>query len=157
MQQLFIIGGETIFTDPNEPSQKSCTKYKKGNNNYFKVSSLNKARSAAACTVFEGRIVVSGGHHNDDENNSVEAYDYYGNKWNFLPNMIRERSEHSAVSMGNKMFVIGGYKTDTCEVFNSIDKNFTSILPYPVKLTDTPFLFRFDNKIVVTYMFTLVV
>ena len=80
---------------------------------------------------------------------SVEVYAYYENKSTFLPDMIKERSEHSAVSMGNKMFVIGGFKTNSCEVFNSIDKNFCFILPYPGELTDTPFLFTFDKKVVV--------
>ena len=41
--------------------------------------------------------------------------------------MNEERKHHAAVSMGNKMFVIGGYHTTSCEVFDSISKKFTLI------------------------------
>ena len=58
---------------------------------------------------------------------SVEAYDYYENKWTYLPDMIEERSNHAAVSMGNKMFVIGGYDNTSCEMFDSFSKKFTNI------------------------------
>ena len=40
-----------------------------------------------ACTVFEGKIVVSG-DINSNVLKSVEAYDYYENKWTNLTNMI---------------------------------------------------------------------
>ena len=56
-------------------------------------------------TVFEEKLVVTGGAFT----NSVEAYDYYENKWTYLPDMIEERHYHASVSMGNKLFVIGGY------------------------------------------------
>ena len=58
---------------------------------------------------------------------SVEAYDYYENKWDFLPCMINKRCLHGAVSMGNKLFVIGGDYNTSCEVFDSISIKFTSI------------------------------
>ena len=58
---------------------------------------------------------------------SVEAYDYYENKWNYLPDMIEKRGSHASVSMGNKMFVIGGYNTLTCEIFDSVSRKFTYI------------------------------
>ena len=44
-----------------------------------------------------------------------------------LPDMIKGRSCHGAVSMGNKMFVIGGNLNLTCEVFDSTSRKFTSI------------------------------
>ena len=76
-------------------------------------------RSYAACTVFEGKIVVSGGvfrSHRDIK--SVEAYDHHVMKWTRLPDMINKRKvmEQSAF---NKMFVIGADCVTTCEVFES--------------------------------------
>ena len=44
-----------------------------------------------------------------------------------LPDMIERRYRHASVSMGNKIFVIGGYKTSNCEVFDSSSRKFTSI------------------------------
>ena len=58
---------------------------------------------------------------------SVEAYDCYKNKWDYLPCMIHKRHLHGAVCMGNKLFIIGGRNTATCEVFDSSSMKFTSI------------------------------
>ena len=41
--------------------------------------------------------------------------------------MIEARSLHASVSMGNRMFVIGGWCTSTCEVFDSFSRKFTYI------------------------------
>ena len=57
----------------------------------------------------------------------VEAYDYYENKWTYLPDMIDKRYKHAAVSMGNKLFVIGWSYTTNCEVFDSYSRKFTKI------------------------------
>ena len=88
---------------------------------------MNQTRSSAASTVFEGKIVVTGGTDNWYKLKSIEAYDYYENKWNSLPDMIERRSYHASVSMGNKLFVIGGESTTSCEIFDSISRKFTLI------------------------------
>ena len=41
--------------------------------------------------------------------------------------MIEERQNHASVSMGNKLFVIGGYNISSCEVFDSFSRKFTWI------------------------------
>ena len=41
--------------------------------------------------------------------------------------MIEKRSCHAAVSMGNKMFVIGGHYTSSSEVFDIFSRIFTYI------------------------------
>ena len=38
--------------------------------------------------------------------------------------MNEERCDHASVSMGNKMFVIGGYGKSTCEIFDSYSRKF---------------------------------
>ena len=90
-----------------------------------------KKKGHSACTVYEGKIVVSGGLFLK----SVESYDYYDNKRTFLPNMVEGRSCHAAVSMGNKMFVIGGIRTTKCEVLDSFSGNFTLIKPFSSQST----------------------
>ena len=85
----------------------NCYKYSLINGKWKSIASLNISRYSAACTVFEGKIVVSGGY-NRGELKSVEAYDHHKNKWSILPDMIDERYKHGVVSMGNKMFVVGG-------------------------------------------------
>ena len=77
---------------------------------------MNVKRYESTCTIFEGKIVVSGGLNNGSLK-SVEAYDNYEDKWTYLPDLIEEKACHTAVS--KKMFIIGGYWTTSCEVFDS--------------------------------------
>ena len=72
------------------------------------------------------RLVVSGGL-NSFSLKLVEAYDHHENKWVSLPDMIRSKYEHGSVSMGNKLFVIGGRLDLTCEVFDSVSRTFSNI------------------------------
>ena len=95
------------------------------------IANWNSYREQAACVIFEGKIVVSGGN-----TCTVESYDYYGDNWTYLPDMIEPRYNHGVVSMGNKMFVIGGYKNLSCEVFDSISRKFTYIKNMLVHLYD---------------------
>lgn len=59
--------------------------------------------------------------------NSVEAYDHYENKWTNLPCMIEKRRYHASVTISNKLFVVGGYRKSTCEVFDSFARRFCYI------------------------------
>ena len=99
---------------------------------------MNKRRRELACTVFDGEIVSYGGLNKEFLYNvrlkSVEAYDHHEDKWNFLPNMQFERCGHTAVSMGNKMFIIGGVNekfmmtiTVPSEVFDKVSNKFSCI------------------------------
>ena len=96
------------------------------NNKWTNLARTTENRFFASCTVFEGKIFVTGGQHT----NSVQAYDYYENKWTSLPDMIEKRTNHASVSMGNKLFVIGGYNTKSCEVFDSHSRKFTLLQSY---------------------------
>ena len=95
------------------------------------IAKMNIARKYADCAVFKGKIVVSGAEKKNSK--TVEAYDYYENKWSRLPDMIEGRSSHGSVGLGNKLFVIGGYysrilfTTSSCEVFDSNSNVFTQI------------------------------
>ena len=107
----------------------SCYNYNVINDKGNEVADLNLARAGASCTVFEGKIVVTWGFSaaKNCQLKSVEAYDYHENKWTYLPDIIKERYCHASVSMGNKMFVIGGKLTASCEVFDSVSRKFTAI------------------------------
>ena len=84
---------------------------------------MNNARSYLACSVFEGRIVVSD-EINNGTLNTVEGYDHVGDAWENMSNLINGRFCHKSVAVKNKLFVIGGY-INKCEVFDSITNKFT--------------------------------
>ena len=124
MKNIYVYGGFTT-----KFCLKSCYKYDTKRSNWIPIAIMNDFRQNAACTVFKGKIVLTGGY--DGENrvdlSSVEAYDFYENKWDFLPCIINKRYFHGAVCMGNKLYVIGGKYNATCEVFDSSSMKFASI------------------------------
>ena len=154
MQQVIFVG-EIPFGDSKFKSK--CVKYDPKHGKWSLMGQTNKCRRSASCAVFEGKVVISGGIHDFDLydfkfEKSVEAYDYYENKWIYLPDMIKERWNHATVCMGNRMFMIGGNKTDSCEVFDSFSRKFASVQKLPKYIGKTDFAKRticVGNKILV--------
>ena len=122
MKKMFVIGG---WIESSDVCLRLCHTYCLKSKTWNQLGSLNIARDTAACAVFEGKIVVSGGWNYKQIIKSVEAYDYHENKWIYLPDMVEKKSDHASVSMGNKMFVIGGHKKSSCEQFDSFSRKFT--------------------------------
>ena len=123
MKNIYVFGGNI-----NGMSSNTCLKYNTRSNIWKYITNLNNSRRHMACTVFESKVVVSGGISSwKGVLKSVEAYNHHENKWTHLPDMINERKGHGSVSMGNKMFVIGGNWNMNCEVFDSISRKFTFI------------------------------
>ena len=120
-KNLYIVG---VLDQNDTVYQKTCCckVYDIKKNKWCDIASTNQLRAGtSSCTVFEGKIVFTGGLFSS---HSVETYDYHDNKWNYLPSMTDRRYGHSTVSMGNKLFVVGGYKTSSCEVFDSKSRKF---------------------------------
>ena len=77
MGKLYLIGG---WANSSKKNVSSCYTYDINKNKWNKIADLNVARDFAACTVFEGNIVVTGGKNNRLLFKSVEAYGFYENK-----------------------------------------------------------------------------
>ena len=122
MKNLYVLGGHV-----ERQSKRTCLKYSTKSSEWTNFANLYTSRNYAACTVFDGKIVVSGGFIGWNDLESVEAYHHHENRWIYLPDMINERAHHGSVSMGNKMFVIGGNSYATCEVFDNISRKFNAI------------------------------
>ena len=76
MKELYVLGG--YFNG----STNFCFKYDFTHNKWsYTANKMNERSSCAACTVFEGKIVVSGGEIGYvqfcKDLNSVQAYDHY--------------------------------------------------------------------------------
>ena len=126
MGKLYIFGG---YHKKEKESRFSCYIYDIRSDQSTEIADFCKARYWTACTVFEGKIVATGGISKSDYSHlkSVEAYDHLENKWTLLPDMNEKRMDHAAVSMGNKLFVIGGDRISSCEIFDSFSRKFTVI------------------------------
>ena len=123
MDSVYVIGGFY-------PRGNSCIKFNTQNRQWNDVAGLNESRTSASCTVFEGRIVVSGGYR-IETSNSVEAYDHIADSWSYMPYMIEDRSHHKSVAVKNKLFVVGGLLKTTCEVFDSTCNKFVLLKQLP--------------------------
>ena len=131
MSNLYIIGG-CIEDDTN-----SCVKFNTKDRSWEKITAMNEIKCYAACTVLAGRIVVSGGCNNPEGSlSTVEAYDHVADSWSFMPNMIQARFEHKSVAVKNKLFVVGGWETTTCEVFDLTCNKFVLLKPPPTTFFD---------------------
>ena len=125
---LFIYEKSIFLNERKGKQLKTCLKYSTRSSKWSYITSVCNTRSYAACTVFEGKIVMSGGvfrSHGDIK--SVEAYNCHINKWTRLPDMKNKKASHETISMGNNMFVIGGDFFKTCEVFDSFSRTFIAI------------------------------
>ena len=88
MQNLFVIGGKY-----SGRYDTSCMFYDKQRNVWTSIADMMEGRENAACTVFEGKIVVSGGYWEKEIPDkfvsrfsctifeTVQAYDFHENKW----------------------------------------------------------------------------
>ena len=147
MSSVYVIGGVTT----NLRCSEICYKYDKINDNWRQIASLNFKTNRSSCSVFKGKIVVTGGYYGRCLN-SVESFDHHENKWNILPDMVLSRFDHSSVAVGNKLFVIGGSNRICSEVYDSISRKFTM---FSLTLLCSPYKYNkcktmsFNNKLVV--------
>ena len=141
MRKVYLIGGLVPYGGMLSCTKvlDSCLEFNSVNYKIQNIKPMNECRYAAACTVFKGRVVVSGGEGIDDTTNAVEFYDHVADKWSYMPNMVKRRAYHGLVAVKNKLFAIGG-RENTCEVYDSCSKRF-SLLNLPKK----NFKFNFEN------------
>ena len=126
MGKIYIIGGahNEIF------DLYTCVVYDPKKGNWNEIANMNEARSYSHCTVFNGKVVVSGGsvYNNvfrEPESNTVEYFDFCNNKWQFMSKMIRFRHQHQSIGIKNKLYLLGGARELSCEVFDMYTKTST--------------------------------
>ena len=104
----------------------SCIEFITKNNAMKRIKGMKTAKKNSACTVFQGRIVVSGGIDLDSNiTNTVKEYDHIVDKWSYMPNMNEVRHYHNLFTIRNKLFAVGS--TVNCEVFDRVSNAFTLI------------------------------
>ena len=148
IDKVYFVGGYKFCN-----TTATCTQFDANDYTWKDVASMNETRVNAACTVFEGRIVVAGGL-NGTSLRTVEAYDHLANEWSYMPNMIERGSDHDLVAIKNKLFAMGGWK-NLVEVFDSTCKKFVAIKP--TVQTDNEFMcttqaISMENKVVIFFL-----
>ena len=136
IDKIYVIGGREDLENWN--ALNSCLEYDVKGNEWRETAAMNEARYIAACTVFQGKIVVSGGCFEDFRGldiilNTVEVYDHVANSWSYMPEMVEGTGHHSLVAIKNKLYAFGW---STLEVFGVLSNIFVSV-KLPEKIFNT--------------------
>ena len=127
MDSVYILGGCTTKKHERPKGYNTCFEFDTKKLTFKRVADMNGKRFLSACSVLEGRVVVSGGW---EEDKSAEAYDHVEDAWHRLPDMCEPRYFHSSVTVRNRMFVVG--RNLSSEVYDPVCGKF-------VLLTHPPF------------------
>ena len=127
MGKIYIMGGYDS-DKPGDCTQKTALTYDPKTDAWEEKATMNESRRHAACSVFDGKTVVSGGI-DLQESRSVEVYDAFSDEWSDMPDMLERRSHHSQVSIRKNLYIIGGYYTQQCEIYDGFNQLFVRIFP----------------------------
>ena len=127
MHDVYVVGGRINGGETN-----SCLKFSTKSLTWHGIAGMSAGRFVADCTVFQGRIVVTGGFGGENFNrreglNSVEAYDHVADSWTRMPDMVVGRFEHKSVAIKNKLYVFGGVG-QYWEVYDSTCNRFETVV-----------------------------
>ena len=145
IDKIYFIGGHC-----RQGETAACRYFDTINRTWEDAASMKEGRSSAACTAFEGRIVVSGGFNNGALN-TVETYDHIADEWSRMPSMTKGMHGHFLVAAKNKLFAV---ENRNFEVYDSSCKKFVSILSKVCKNTPLSSVcgaVSVENKILVFY------
>ena len=124
MDKVYVIGGNSKYGG----SKESCVGFSTKTHEWTKLKRMIEASDCAACSLFEGRIVVSGGFPLVNSK-TVTEYDHVTDAWRRMPNMNSGKAIHQQVACGSKRFVFGWKEGN--EVFDRFSNRFQVIKPHP--------------------------
>jgi len=127
--RLYMVGGFASLSSMSP----SVSVYDFSTNTWHKVAAMQQTREAFACGVVNGQIYVAGGlcrqplHASNPRINTAEVYIPELNIWRSIANMKEGRSCCASAVVGDKLFVIGGYGTEsilrTVEMYDPVIDN----------------------------------
>ena len=135
---IFAIGGFCSGSYKNITEQ-----YLVGEDTWVYRAPIEMKVSAAASTVLDGKVYVSGGQTERGVSRCVWCYDIALDKWTAKSSMLHQRMEHAMCSHKNKLYVIGGYSKniikaydiDTVDCYDVGTDQWSSILDNSMKIS----------------------
>ena len=79
---------------------------------------MNYRRSYHSCVIHEHKIIALGGMGVGGGIPSVESYCFHSKSWTLINPLSADRWGHCACIFDDKIYVIGGFKSDSVEVYN---------------------------------------
>ena len=84
------------------------------------VASMDKARSASDCAVFNGKLVVAGGICGGGNLASTELYEEQSSTWRMISSLNRSRRDHALVVCEGRLYAIGGVDKSSVECMKDV-------------------------------------
>ena len=124
MNEIYLIGGRSAI-EKIDKITNDCSKFNPKEKKLSRIAKMKIKRGYAACSVFDGNIVVTGGVDNRyDRMRSVEVYDHLVDAWMRMTDMCHVRSRHGLVAVRNKLFAVGGSHESSGEVYDVTSQRF---------------------------------
>ena len=127
MNKIIVLGG-SLYLRRVSVVTSSCVQFDTKKCKWKKVADMSQPRINAACTLFEGNIVVAGGRSilNNVATPTVELYDAIADVWSPMASMTSEKFCHSVVVNKGKLIIIGS-GGQCSEIFDNTAKLFVAI------------------------------
>jgi len=113
---VYIIGGDA----DDKTGLRSCEAVNIRTNKRFDIPSMNKGRAALSAVAFRGAIYAISGLDSKTVHKTVEMYTpQTDSSWTILPSELNiGRMGHCACVTASYIYVVGGYQTDSVEIYD---------------------------------------
>ncbi|MED4954394.1 kelch repeat-containing protein [Paenibacillus macerans] len=139
--KIYVFGGTSNGSEAVEGEKTNTTfEYDPQTNIWTEKQPMPTTRSAVTAAVYNEKIYVIGGYFDQNgktvRSNAVEAYDTQTDTWEKIANLPTARSWASAVTVDNKIFVVGGANnsgtiTATVECYDLLNKTWSKKNNFP--------------------------
>ena len=136
---IFIMGGFNNM-NPNDHTDV-CIEINVVDKSWRQVARMSQSKLASACTVFQGKVVVSGGiNQTPHALNTVKAYDHAADGWSLMPEMVYRRCCHNLIVVGNKMYGEGTFEAhdSLCGKFSKLKRPSVQLMEYTLVTKAVP-------------------
>ena len=124
---IFLIGGSLKGRGRTEATA-ACARLNTGSREWAQIGAMREARLLPSCVLRRGGVLVSGG----SGRRTLESYDFHADRWrDFGAEMMAGRSGHGSAVSGDKVFVVGGSSSPSCECFDPDSRVFVALKPPP--------------------------
>ena len=152
--RLLVVGGMSLSKDNTVVNNNVCQYYNENTNCWEIVSEITQSVGGlySVCHV-GGSLLLTGGHKGGVTVDQCLLYDFITKKWEAMPPLITARYRHRSVSLGNCVYVVGGWgagdKTlSSVECLNLTQRKWSS-LPKMAQAVYYPMIATYCNKIFV--------
>lgn len=126
--KIYILGG----SEPGISNSQRVLEYDPSSGSVVRKSNMPTGRYLGSASLNNGKILVVGGKTDTSKGNIVEIYDPALDTWTTGPSIAISRVFHTAESLLNKTFIMGGYSDEEKKIVNLVEvTDLSASIPNP--------------------------